>query len=270
MKHLPRLVAVLLAYIALAAAPGFAQELAVAPPGSPHLTFDVIAIHPSRPPERGQSCFIKAIPGGNGYQVRCLPLKIAISLMYKIPERQITGAPAWLSDERFDIDARADKAYSLDDLHTMFQNLLADRLALKFHTEQKEGNIYALTLDSSGLKMKRNTNPEDFQIPVQTGLAGMTGTRVPMNYLCWQLGQFLQNDERPVINMTGLTGNFDFKLAFLPDLPPGFDKDSLPPGVLDRPNLFTALREQLGLKLTPQKGPVTFMVIDHIDKPSDN
>jgi uncharacterized protein (TIGR03435 family) len=270
MRNLLRLVATPLAFFALSAAPLSAQELAIAPAGSPHLTFDVIAIHPSAPPQPGQSCFIKAIPGGTGYQARCIPVKIMISLMYKIPERQITGAPAWLSDERFDIDARADRPYSLDDLHTMFQNLFADRLGLKFHTEQREGNIYALTLDSSGLKMTPNTNPENFQIPFQGNIDGFTGTRVPMNYLCWQLGQFLQNDERPVINMTGLTGNFDFKLVFLPDLPPGLDKDSLPPGFLDRPNLFTALREQLGLKLTPQKGPVTYMLIDRIDKPTEN
>jgi uncharacterized protein (TIGR03435 family) len=246
-----------------------AQELAVAPANSPRLTFDVISIHPSDP--RLPGGFIKAMPSGQGYLASVVPVRLMISLMYKIPARQITGGPGWLNSEFFDIEAKADKPYNIDDLHTMFQNLLADRFGLKFHVVRKEGNIYALTIDPSGLKMKPNTSPQDYAIPVQpSGEANITGTRVPMNYLCWQLGQFLQNDERPVINMTGLTGNYDFKLIFRPELPTGADKDSLAPGFLDRPDLFTAVREQLGLKLKPQKGPVTYIVIDNIEKPSDN
>lgn len=247
-----------------------AQELAVAPPGSPRLTFDIIVIHPANPDDKGG--FIKPMPSGHGYLVQNIPVRLMISLMYKVPERQITGGPLWLDTERFDIEAKADNVYNVDDLHTMFQDLLADRFNLKFHVEKKEGNIYALTIDSSGLKMKPNLTPEDYAISVQpTGFASITGTRVTMNYLCWQLGQFLQNDARPVINFTGLTGNYDFKLEFLPpDLPPGVDKASLPPGFLDRPNIFTAVREQLGLKLKAQKGPVTYFVIDHIDKPTEN
>jgi uncharacterized protein (TIGR03435 family) len=269
MKQLLRLAAPV-AFFALAAATIPAQELAVAAPGSPRLIFDVISIHPSKGPVPGQPCFTKSNQGGDGYQVRCMHVKNMISLMYKVPERQITGTPGWLSDESFDIDAKADKSYSHDDLHTMFQNMLADRFGLRFHTEKRGGNIYVLTIDGSGLKMKPNTSPDDFKIPFQGGPGGFSGTRVPIQYLCWQLGQFLQNDQRPVINMTGLTGNYDFKLVLLPDLPPGTDKDSLPPGFLDRPNLFTALREQLGLKLRAQKGPVTYILIDHVDKPSEN
>ncbi len=225
-----------------------AQELAVAPAGSPHLTFDVISIHPSNPTEQGGS--IKAMPSGQGYLAKVVPVRLMISLMYKIPARQITSGPDWMDSDLFDIQAKADKAYNRDDLQTMFRNLLADRFGLRFHVEKRQGNIYALTIDPSGLKMKPNTSPDDFTIPVQPhGAASITGTRVPINYLCWQLGQFLQDDERPVINLTGLSGNFDFKLEFLPQLPPGADTTDLPPSFLDRPNLFTALREQLGLKL---------------------
>jgi uncharacterized protein (TIGR03435 family) len=246
-----------------------AQELAVASPGSPRLTFDVISIHPSNPTEPGG--FVKAMPGGQGYIAQTLPIKLLISLMYKIPARQITGGPAWLDSDLYDIQAKTDKPHNLDDLHTMFQNLLADRFNLKFHVEKKEGNIYALTIDPSGLKMKLNTSPPDYVIPIEfNGEASATGTRVPMDYLCWQLGQALQDDERPVINMTGLSGNYDFKLVFRPQLPTGADATDLPPALRDRPDLFTALRDQLGLKLKPQKGPVTMIVIDHVDKPSEN
>jgi hypothetical protein len=102
MIHLLRLAATPVAFFALTAVTIPAQELAVAPPGSPRLTFDVIAIHPSKAPVPGQPCFTESNQGGDGYQVRCMNVKIMISLMYKIPERQITGAPGWLSDEFFD------------------------------------------------------------------------------------------------------------------------------------------------------------------------
>jgi len=270
MTEFPRLTAVLVAFFALAALALPAQELAVPPPGSPRLTFDVISIHPSEPSGEDRSCTINARQGGDGYVTRCVPVSLMISVMYKIPLRQISGAPAWVSEELFDIDAKADKPYSLDELHAMFQSLLADRFGLKFHTEKQEGNIYALTLDKSGLKMKPNDSPWDFKIPFRGGPDGYTGVRVPINFLCWWLENFVRADERPVINMTGLTGNYDFKLAFLPNYPPDFDKSQVPPEYLDRPDLFTALREQLGLKLTAQKGPVTYIVVDHAAKPSEN
>jgi uncharacterized protein (TIGR03435 family) len=254
--------------LALSHAAGRAQELALPTPEAAKLSFDVISIHAAKPGEQGGG--IKAMPSGQGYVAQNVPVKVMIALMYKIPTRQIVGGPAWLNDEGFVIQAKADKAYNLDDLHAMFQNLLAERFGLKFHVQKKDGNIYALTIDAGGLKMTPNTKPQDFEIPWQGSRDGVTGTRVPIDYLCWQLGQIVQNDERPVINMTGLTGYYDFKLSFLPELPPGIDKDKLPPGFLDRPDIFTALREQLGLKLTAQKGPVSYLVIDHVEKPSEN
>jgi uncharacterized protein (TIGR03435 family) len=177
--------------------------------------------------------------------------------MYRIPLRQITGGPDWFSTDLYDIDAKGDHSYSLDDLHTMFQNLLADEFKLTFHKEIKEGNVYALTIDKSGLKMKVNETDQKFDIPItrsQNGIAN--GVRVPMQYLCWWLGQNLQQDERPVVDMTGLTKNYDFTLSFLPPLPPNFNTENIPPEILNRPSIFDALKQQLGLKLEPQKGPV--------------
>jgi uncharacterized protein (TIGR03435 family) len=232
------------------------------------LTFDVATIRLSS--AKDLTGGIKPLPGGNGYTVKNIPIKLIISLMYRVPMRQISGEPEWVNSDRYDIEAKTDGSYNVDDLHAMFQNLLADRFNLKFHIETKEGNVYALMLDTGGTKMKVNDSPDDYKIPVNFSPEGFVGARVPMGYLCWFLGQQLQNDERPVINRTGLSGNYDFSLSFMPELPPGVQRDNLPPEVLNRPSIFDAVRQQLGLKLVPQKGPVDHYVIDHIDRPSDN
>ena len=80
--------------------------------------------------------------------------------------------------------------------------------------------------------------------------------------------QVLQNNERPVVDKTGLTGYYDFTLLFRPELPPEFDRERLPPEVLARPSLFDAVRSQLGLKLEATKGPVQYYIVEHIEKPA--
>jgi uncharacterized protein (TIGR03435 family) len=256
------------ALLALGPSAAPAQELDIVPSGPMRLTFDVISIRPAKGP--GNFCNSQPNPGGDGYQARCMPLKSMIAFIYKVSENKIAGIPAGLADESFDIDAKTEKVYSLSELRTMFQNMLVDRFGLRFHTEKRVGNVYALTIDKSGLKMKPNNDPEDLQPQFRGRPSALIGTRVPMNRLCWELALLSRSDERPVVNMTGLTGNYDFTLDYLPELPPGVDKDKLPPGYLDRPDLFTAVREQLGLKLTAQKGPVTYMVVDHVERPSEN
>ena len=235
---------------------------------SSRLTFDVISVHPSDPAANGGA--IKPIPGNHGYTAQNFPVRLMIALMYKIPLRQVEGGPGWIDTDRFDIEARSDGPHSIDDLHTMYQSLLADRFGLRFHHDIREGNIYALTVDPSGLKLKPNTSPENDKIPVNGPPAHVTGTRVPMVYLTWFLSQVLQEDGRPVVDQTGLTGNYDFTLSFRPILPPDTPADALPPEARDLPTLFEALRTQLGLRLTATRGPVDHIVIDHIEKPSDN
>ena len=233
------------------------------------LTFEVASIKPVKPgAEFGGT--IKPKPAGQGYNVEGAPVKLMINLMYKVPMKQITGGPGWLDTDLWDIEAKADHSYNLDDLHTMFQNLLADEFKLKFHKEIREGPVYALMVDKAGSKMKINESPQDYEIPIGGGKDGvLIGKRVPMQYLCYFLTRALQ-DERPVIDKTGLDKNYDFTLSFAPELPPNFPKDNLPPGFLDRPSIFIALKEQLGLKLEPQKGPVEYYVIDHVEKPEAN
>jgi uncharacterized protein (TIGR03435 family) len=235
----------------------------------PRLTFDVVAIHPTQAEVQGGG--IKPLPNGNGYMAQNVSVKLMMSVMYRIPGQQISSGPGWFNTETFDVQARADGTYSIDELHTMFKNLLADRFGLKFHSETKEGPVYELVVDKSGLKMKADAAGASLNIPIlPQGRGKFVGTRVPMEYLCWFLGQLGQGDYRPVIDKTGLTDVYDFTLEYMPDLPPSASSDDLPPEMRNRPSLQDAVQEQLGLKLVPAKGPVKVYVIDHVEQPSAN
>jgi uncharacterized protein (TIGR03435 family) len=236
------------------------------------LTFEVMSIKPWRPGQPGGG--ITPLPGGQEYRTNGAPVIAMISLMYKIPIFQIIDGPDWINTSRWNIQAKAGRGgYTLDELHEMYQNMLADQFKLKFHRETKEGPVYALTVDKSGLKMKINNNPEPLKASISgnsVGPDGFVGHSVQMQYLTWWLGQLLQEDRRPVINKTGLDGYYDFKLAYLPELAPDFPRDRVPPDALNRPNIFQAVREQLGLRLEPQKGPVEYFIVDSIEKPATN
>jgi uncharacterized protein (TIGR03435 family) len=271
-------VAVLIALGSVHAAPGFAQsQTGETEAANPHvqgqhsrLTFDLAAIHPAKPGVSGGG--IKPLPNGTGYMVQNLTVKSMMTVIYRIPPGRIQGGPDWFSTATFDLEAKADRAYDLDDLHTMFKNLLADRFGLKFHTEIKQGPVYELIVDKSGVKMKADGDVSNLNIPIiPSGPGEFVGTKVPTAYLCWFLGQQMQSDLRPVIDKTGLTQAYDFTLTFMPELPPGVPIDALPlPEMRNRSTIQDALREQLGLRLEPGKGPVENYVIDHVDKPSEN
>ena len=233
------------------------------------LTFEAVAIKPTKPGGRGGG--LRSMPGGQEFVTEGVSLRFMTAFMYWVPMRQVTGGPAWLDTDLWDIAAKADRPHDLEDLREMFRNLLADEFKLKLRKDVKEGPVYALTVDKSGLKMPRNEEPWDFEIAIKNGPGGTTvGKRVSMQRLCWQLQQILQQDQRPVIDKTGLPGYYDFTLAFLPELPPGFDKSRLPAEMLDRPSIFDAVKQQLGLRLDAQKGPVEFFVVEGAERPADN
>lgn len=251
--------ATLCAAAILFTAPVFAQQPSL------RLTFDVAVVRPSQPGQLNGG--IKPFPGGFGYTASNVNVRLMIALMYGVSVHQVTGGPEWLDSDRYDVEAKSDRPYGRDDLHTLFQHLLEDRFHLTMRKETVEGPVYVLTLDGAAQKMKRNDSPEDFHIPMTFAPNGSSiGARVPMSYLAWWLGQQLQQENRPVIDRTGLPGYYDFTLSFAPIRPPGAEN----PPEEQRPSLFTALREQLGLKLTPDKGPITHYVITHVEKPSAN
>jgi uncharacterized protein (TIGR03435 family) len=238
------------------------------PPDRPKLEFEVAAIRLSSPTAHS---FQDLKARADGYTASYLPVKLMIAFMYRIPARQIIGGPRWVEDDRYDVEAKTDKRYTVDDLNTMYQNMLADRFHLRFHIEAKEANAYVLTIDRGGSKMKVDDQPPNYNFPISfSGIGVMNGNRVRMPFFCWILGQILQGDERPVVDMTGLTGFYDFKLSYLPRGLPQEARSNLSQEVLDRPSVFDALKEQLGLKLAAEKGPVQYLVIDHIDRPTEN
>jgi uncharacterized protein (TIGR03435 family) len=230
-----------------------------APANQPiRLEFEVASVKPS--PQGAGGARISALPGGQTFVVRNVPVKIIFMFAHELPPRQVSGGPDWLDTENYDIDAKAALPSSRADLLVMFQNLLADRFKLQFHRETKDVPVYALTVDRAGSKMKLNESEDDFKIPIGTrGRGRANGTRVPMSYLCFYLSRQL---DRNVIDKTGLDKFYDFTLEWTPEPQRAAD----PVGR----TIFTAVREQLGLKLESQKGPVEFYIIDHAEKPSVN
>lgn len=259
-KHSATLIAILL----LSAVAGLSQDKTDT---APRLEFDVASIKPSQPGARGGG--IKPLPGGQTYIATNVPVKLMIKLMFHLNDSQISGGPSWLNTDLYDVEAKADRPHSLDELHIMFQNLLKDRFKLQFHNETRTLRAFALVVEKSGPKLTLNQSPENFDIPVQpTGFGKLSATHCSMSYFSWILSQFL---DQPVLDQTGLDKFYDFKLEWTPELPPnmaGRQDLNLPP--TSGPDIFTAVREQLGLRLESRKGPVQVMVIDHIEKPSEN
>jgi uncharacterized protein (TIGR03435 family) len=178
---------------------------------------------------------------------------------------QIVGLPAWASNEKFAIEARTegDTAAALAKLpreeqgqqqQKMLQALLADRFALKVHRATRELPIYVLTVVDAG-KLKKSASETGGST---TWVGRLTAHGMPIDTLVMNLSNTVG---RMVVNQTGLTGGYDFTLEWAPE---GADASD------PRPSIFTALEEQMGLKLKPAQGPVDAIVVDSISRPSEN
>ena len=239
---------------------------------------------------------------------------------YGVKGFQITG-PGWLDSERYDIVAKVPRGATKAEFMAMLQNLLAERFKLTLHREKKDLPMYALVVGKNGPKMKESVEdaapkgggPADgpaavmgkptvdrdgfpvlppaaagrtaVSLALMNGNVRMTASKQPMSGLAEDLSRQL---DLPVVDMTGLTGKYEYTLSYAPEggigfRPPpgiGLPPPAAPPageggpgmpmaGAPDggsSPNLFTALQEQLGLKLEQRKGPVDLLVIDHLEK----
>ncbi len=274
-----------------------AQTQSAASPTTPLPQFEVASIKPSAPDQRGM--FIR--PGANGgLDITNMPLKELIVIAWRIQPFQLSGGPSWIGSEHFDISAKPEHKTEGDKILLMLQSLLEDRLQLKVHHETKELPIYALVLANKDGKLgpqlteskegsctefdpTKPLPPPDAGKPPAMGCGGMwmgigsiNGTSVALGMLTPTLARML---ERTVVDKTGLTRKYDIKAQWTPDQtqlaamrgagppPPGEPAPQFDP---NGPSIFTALQEQLGLKLESQKGPVDILVIDHVERPSEN
>ena len=271
------------------------QSAAAAPPT---YQYDVISIKPNIGSGQGGAT---SAPDGFSRRAATITGLIFSGYGLRYPE-QLIGAPAWLESEKFDVDAKMDSSV-MDTLQKMtqedrtaarqqmMQSLLADRFKLVAHRETRELPVYTLTIAKSGLKMKEakagDTYANGFKGIGGRGGAGgtlfqmgpsgvmITSQGTPVSGL---IGALSREVGRMIVDKTGLTGNYDFVLQYTPegfrprtDLtePPVGSGMVLPPdfGAI---SIFTAVQEQLGLKLESVKAPIEVVVIDHVERPSGN
>jgi uncharacterized protein (TIGR03435 family) len=239
----------------------------------PDLQFEVASFKPSDGQQPGGG--IRPAPGGQRYQARNCPIKLMIQVAYRVKREQVVGGPDWLDTDRYDMEAKADKPSSADELHVMLMNLLVDRLQLKFHREKQDMKMYALTVDKGGSKVTPHEaanagEPWIDQTVDRVTKVKMKATSVTMDYFAFRLSLFM---DLPVVDLTNLRGDYDFNLDYTRDLPPGLPEGARLNGEeidTSGPTVFAAVKQQLGLELKQQKGPVEVIVIDHAEKPAAN
>lgn len=246
----------------LAALPGIAATCAVSLPldaqpreDAKSQSFEVVSVKPSR----SDGSHSKSMPGR--YSATNIKVRELIQDAFRVKDFQISRTPNWTDTEGFDIAATTGSSGNLTDkeLEPMLQSLLADRFKLRFHRETKELSAYALVVAKNGPKLIAHSGDAvpDTSIRHGSGKLIMSATKATMSRLSDVLGR---RTGRTVVDRTGLSGEYDLKLEWAPDL----TAESVDASI------FAALQEQLGLKLEPTKAPVEIIVVDHVEKPSDN
>jgi uncharacterized protein (TIGR03435 family) len=263
----------------------------------PARSFDVVSIKPSQP--NAQNRLPRISPGR--VELFNTTLKQLIASAYSrfpFDPREVVGGPAWIDSERFDIVAtmerppQFDQTGMLGELNGMLRALLEQRFGVKAHNEQREGDVYTLTFarsdrktgaglrqvpDACAAALKELTGAAP--LPQRSGpppcsFGGPPGRLIGTGVTIAMFASVLSGSAgRTVIDRTGLTGSFDIEMNFDPSstaqAPPG-----APPGPqpidASKPSIFTALQEQLGLKLEPTRGPVDVLVVDQAERPTPN
>lgn len=252
--------------IGLLHAPAIQGQSQAPTAASPPLEFEVASIKPSKSVSRGFS--VQHVP--SGLTATNASLQNLIEMAYQVKGLQIAGAPNWLNSERFDIVAKAPPNSTRAQILPMLGPLLVERFKLATHRETKELPGYALIVAKNGSKLQESKAEES---RFNGDRRGLTAQRMSITQLADTLARRL---DRGVVDMTGIQGFFDLKLEWTPDesspmQKPGEGGEGLSTAPTDGPTIFTALQEQLGLKLESRKVPVEILVIDHVEKlPSEN
>jgi uncharacterized protein (TIGR03435 family) len=255
-----------LALLTLFPLPSFSQST---PPTAP-FAFDVVSIKPSRSP--GWNMY----PTPDGYTGKGISLRQLVKETYRVwDDKLLTGGPDWIDKDKFDLEAKFDAAAvpgakNLTDHQRadMLRAVLADRFQLRVHFEKKVYPTYNLVIAKRGPKLVE-TPPEKLNSGVSVTVCLHTGGRSGLMAVEGCTTKALAEDllypaGRTVVDKTGLKARYSFELHWAPDNTPA---DS-PLAAL--PSIFTALQEQLGLKLDPSTAPLDVLVIDHAERPSEN
>jgi uncharacterized protein (TIGR03435 family) len=215
--------------------------------------FEVASVKPQAPGDTRGS--IGPSPGA--FIANGVPLKLLIEIAYRVKDFQISGGPDWIGIDHYDVSAKAPAGFipTGQQMQPMLQALLADRFRLKLHRETRELPAFALVVGRSGPKLTASASA-DSRISIGHGI--FTGQKIDMTGLADALAM---ESDRTIVDQTGLAGQFDVTLNWTPDA-----ADSDPAAI----SLFTAIQEQLGLKLEATKAPVEVLVIDGVQKASEN
>ena len=223
---------------------------------TPSPKFDVASIKMSQPGPPFD--VIQAMLGG---ATRCTHVTVhtLIRWAYRLDDHQLQGGPAWLESDRFDIVAKPESFATRGEVELMVQALLADRFKLSFHRDTKELAGYEIVVGKNGPKLQAADG--DSKPRAETGMGFVTGKKMQIQFLAKALAHRLGC---PVVDKTGLKSEFDYKLEWTPE------RRAQNPNAEPALTVFTAIEEQLGLKLEARKFPVETLAIDHVEKPSEN
>ena len=284
-------IAVVTVAVSVSVAALFAQE--IAQPAQP-VSFEAASVKPNKSGDFSQ--FVRRQPGGR-FNATNMPLRVLITFAYQLQPSQLVGGPSWIADERFDIVAKMEgdppptiPGSGPDPMMLAMRTLLADRFKLVTHRETPDLDVYALMLAKPGGKpgpalkpssdecekvmLARRGGPPPGPPGPNDPFCGLRGSIGRIQMGGFPISQFANSLQglagRMVLDRTGLTGPWDFVMTFAQDrpngpVPPGVE---LPPVDPDAPNLFTALQEQLGLKLESTKAPIDVLVIESVQQPT--
>jgi len=233
-------------------------------------SFDVFTVKLSRPDEQQRGIRLQ----GQTISVYNMTMSQLMMIVYDVHPHQIIGAPSWFESERFDITAKAagDGQPNFDQARIMMRKLFADAFKLTLHNETRELPVYTLSLARSGSRLSKSDSDKTDPFIINRGPGTTSFSSTSMADLCryFQQGPV----DRPVLDQTGLAGRFDFALVWsTPEMQQanvsttnalGNDRADPPP------DLFTAVQQQLGLKLEAAKKPLSVLIIDKAEKPSEN
>ena len=250
---------------------------------TPTLTFDVATIRPAPPPDASFHVSVSSPPHSSHFEATNLPIKTLLQIAYGF-DAPVVGAPDWVANTFYDIKARSDEAADarlarLSDNEARLEKrnairvLLAERLGLKTHLETRNTSIFNLVVDKGGVRMQvvpppppaadgegpPPPRPADVQAHGSQHGLEFIGSNASMRSITGALSSMV---EAPVVDKTGLTGVYNYTLQF------GRQWSERDPE--SWPSIFTAVQEQLGLKLEAVHESVPNLVVDHITKPTEN